>query len=130
MKTNAISSASGAGYFPELFCRLKKLTSKTSEGVALSLESVVAASGDQISCDLEGEAAILNLKSGIYYGLDKVGAAVWNLIAQPTAVRNILQALLVRFDVAAERCEHDLLALLSEMSERGLVQVVPPAPKP
>ena len=109
---------------------MKKLTSKIPESSTISLESVVTASGDQISCDLEGEAAILNLKSGTYYGLDKVGSAVWNLIAQPTLVRNILHALLARYDVAAERCEHDLLALLSEMNERGLVQVVPPAPKP
>jgi len=37
----------------------------------------VFASKDQISCDLAGEAAILELKSGTYFGLDEVGAVVW-----------------------------------------------------
>jgi len=37
----------------------------------------------QISCNMAGEAAILELKTGTYFGLDGVGAAVWNLIARP-----------------------------------------------
>jgi len=89
----------------------------------ISLASVVSVSADQISCDLEGEAAILNLKSGTYYGLDEVGATIWNLVAQPTAVSAIRDALLERYDVDAERCERDLLTLLGELHEHGLIQV-------
>jgi hypothetical protein len=36
------------------------------------MDSIVCAIADQVSCDLDGEAAILNLKSGTYYGLDPV----------------------------------------------------------
>jgi hypothetical protein len=42
--------------------------------------STVVAAKDQVSCDLAGEAVILNLKSGIYYGLNPVAARVWSLI--------------------------------------------------
>jgi len=42
-------------------------------------QSVVVAVKDQVSCDLAGEAAILNMKSGVYYGLDPSARAfgVW-----------------------------------------------------
>ena len=89
----------------------------------ISLDSLVLVSADQVSCDLEGEAAILDLKSGTYYGLDEVGAAVWNLVAQPTAVSAIRDALLERYQVDTERCEKDLLMLLEELREHGLIQV-------
>jgi len=56
MKSNSISSQSARADAGTLF-RLKKLTSKIPESSTISLESIVAASGDQISCDLEGEAA-------------------------------------------------------------------------
>ena len=44
--------------------------------------SVVVASPDQISSDLGDEAVILNLKSGVYHGLNEVGAKVWAFIQQ------------------------------------------------
>jgi len=55
--------------------------------VFLSEESRLVVSKDQVSCDLAGEAAILNLKNGVYYGLDPVGARIWNLIQEPRKLR-------------------------------------------
>jgi hypothetical protein len=78
---------------------------------------------DQVSADLSGEAAILNLKSGIYYGLDSVGARIWNLIQEARTVNEIRDALLQEYDVEPERCEEDLLALLGELLSKGLIEV-------
>ena len=95
----------------------------------ISTESTVVASKDQISCDLEGEAAILNLKNGTYFGLDPVGATIWSLIVQPRRVVEIRDALIDQFDVEAERCSRDLLQLLGELRAHGLIQVLDePAP--
>ena len=89
----------------------------------------MVASKEQISCDLEGEAAILNLKSGTYFGLDPVGATIWSLIVQPRRVVEIRNALVDQFDVEAERCSRDLLQLLGELNAHGLLQVLDePAP--
>ena len=90
---------------------------------AISLESIVAASPDQVSCDLSGEVAILNLNNGMYYGLEEVGAAVWNLVAEPKPVSRILEVLLDRYEVDHERCRNDLLALLGVLNARGLIRV-------
>ena len=81
------------------------------------------ASKDQISCDLAGEAAILELKNGTYFGLDEVGAVVWNLMAQPRRVIEIRDALLEQYDVEAEQCGRELIELLGALHERGLIQI-------
>jgi len=78
---------------------------------------------DQISCDLGGEAAILNLKSGTYYGLDPVGAFIWNQLAEPQAVSTIAASMIDHYEVDRERCESDLLTLLKQLSDRGLIEV-------
>jgi hypothetical protein len=90
---------------------------------SISPESLVVASEGQISCDLAGEAAILELKTGTYFGLDAVGAVIWNLMAQPRRVIEIRNALLELYDVDAERCGRELLDLLGALHERGLIQV-------
>jgi len=81
------------------------------------------AAKEQVSCDLAGEAAMLNLKNGVYYGLDPVGARIWNLIQQPRTVSEVLQILLEEYEVDAERCERDLLELLQNLAAEGLVEV-------
>jgi len=78
----------------------------------VTLQSIVRVSADQVSSDLNGEAAILNLKTGTYYGLDPVGATVWKFMEQPRSVDSIREAMLARYDVDADRCEIDLLELL------------------
>jgi hypothetical protein len=86
-------------------------------------DAIVVVTKDQVSADLSGEAAILNLKSGMYYGLNKVGARIWSLIQEPKTANEIEDALLREFDVEPVQCETDLFALLNELLSRGLIEV-------
>ena len=89
----------------------------------ISGQSIVVVSKDQVSCDLHGEAAILNLKNGVYFGLDPVGARIWNLIQEPRTVTGIRDVLLEEYDVTTDACERDLVRLLQELATHGLVEV-------
>ncbi|HMH50414.1 MAG TPA: PqqD family protein [Candidatus Acidoferrum sp.] len=80
-------------------------------------------SKDQVSCDLQGEAAILHLKSGVYYGLDPVGARIWTLVQQPKTFSELRSTLLGEYDVEAARLEADLRDLLNKLAEQGLVEI-------
>src|SRR5881409_1384530 len=85
--------------------------------------SIVVAIRDQVSADLAGEAAILNLKSGVYYGLDAVGARIWQLIQEPRTVASIRTVLLSEYEVDPDRCERDLLLLLHALADAGLLEI-------
>jgi hypothetical protein len=89
----------------------------------LSVHSIVRATPEQVSCPLGEESAILNLKNTVYYGLDPVGARIWNLLQQPRSVGELRDALLAEYEVDADRCERDLLDLLEKMRDEGLIQV-------
>ena len=91
--------------------------------VEISGHSIVVASADQVSCDLSGEAAILNLQEGAYYGLNEVGSRIWALLQQPRTVEEIRDCLLEEYDVEATRCEHDLLALMQQLAAVGLIDI-------
>ncbi len=89
----------------------------------ITLNSVVVLSKDQVSCDLAGEAAILNLKAGKYYGLDEVGARAWSLLRVPRPIHEIKKTLLDEYEVKPEQCERDLLALFLKLENEGLVEI-------
>ena len=85
--------------------------------------SIIVANEEQISSDLGGEAVILNLKTGVYHGLNEVGARIWNLIEQPSSVSDIKQTLLQEYEVEAQQCDRDLKALLEHLLAAGLIDV-------
>jgi len=90
---------------------------------ALSKNSIVSVGKNQVSCDMGGDAAILNLNSGQYYGLNPVGATIWALIQEPKTVGKVIETLLSEYDVDPAICERDLMALLKELEEKGLVEL-------
>jgi hypothetical protein len=85
--------------------------------------SIVVAARDQVSCDLAGEVAILDMKSGVYYGLNAVGARIWNLIQEPTPLDAICATILEEYDVEADQCASDVLTLLQALLANRLVEV-------
>jgi len=93
------------------------------ETIKIELNSVVMAVADQVSCDLEGEAAVLNLNTGVYNGLDEVGASVWRMLDGPRRVDELVDALLGEYEVDREECQRDVIALLGELAVRGLVEI-------
>ena len=90
----------------------------------LSERSTIVVTEDQVSADLSGEAAILNLKTSTYFGLNTVGASIWKLVREPKTVSQIRDAIIQEYDVEPDRCEHDILQLLQELSRHGLIEII------
>jgi hypothetical protein len=95
----------------------------TSVNLAITTNSVVVAADSQVSSDLAGEAVILGLQTGMYYGLNRVGARIWALLATPTRVADIRDIIVREYDVEADRCERDLLDLLRRLAGQGLIEI-------
>jgi hypothetical protein len=89
----------------------------------LSLQTTVMVTSQQVSCPLGDESAILNMKNSVYYGVNPVGATVWNLLKEAKTVGQIRDAILDEYEVDEVRCEKDLFALLEEMRSEGLIEV-------
>ncbi|HEY4839569.1 MAG TPA: PqqD family peptide modification chaperone [Candidatus Acidoferrales bacterium] len=89
----------------------------------ISLNSLVVAAKENLSCALGDEAAILQMRSGVYYGLNPVGARLWTLLAEPRTVEDLRETLITEYEVEPARCEEDLLALLENMHAKGLIEI-------
>ena len=94
----------------------------TSNG-SLPLHTRVVAVREQISCDLADESVVLDLRQGVYYGMNGVAAKVWNLVQEPRTVSEIRDSLLESYDVEVDDCTTDLIALLRQLSEWKLVEL-------
>lgn len=89
----------------------------------VSTGSIIIAAKDQVSTDLDGETVILNLESGTYYSLDPVGTRIWSLIQESKTVGEIRDTILEEYEVEPDRCEQDIIALIEQLVDTGLVEV-------
>jgi hypothetical protein len=89
----------------------------------LANDSLITVAEGQVSSELAGEVVILDLKAGIYYGLDPVGARVWELLQQPKRVCDLAEAIVAEYEVDRMQCEHDLRILLEDLAGKGLINI-------
>jgi hypothetical protein len=89
----------------------------------ISNSTILIASKEQVSCNLNGESVILSLKKDSYYGLNNVGTFVWEMIKEPKTFRQIKDAILVKYEVNPDECERDLLELVNDLLDKELIQV-------
>lgn len=90
---------------------------------AVSLDASVFVPEDVIFRDLDGEAIILNLASGVYFGLDEVGTRVWLLLAESSSIRRAIEMMRDQYDVDPAVLERDVLELVSQLTDKGLVRL-------
>jgi hypothetical protein len=86
------------------------------------MNSIVRIAKEAVSCELDGEVAILNVQTGEYYGLNEIGASVWRIMSQAHSVAEIVQEITSKYEVAWEQCEGDLLSLLGKLAKYGLIE--------
>ena len=71
---------------------------------------------------IDGEAIIMDLRSGNYFSADGSGALVWQAIAEGCGRGAILAWASDAFDAEAGRMAADIDAFIAQLTEHGLVE--------
>lgn len=69
------------------------------------------------------ETVLLNLTTERYYGLDEVGTRVWQLLREHRTLDPVVAALLDEYDVDETALRTDIVRLLDELADLGLIRV-------
>lgn len=88
-----------------------------------TMQARVRASAAAHLADMDGESVLLNAETGIYYGLNRVGTAMWYCLTERGLVQDAYDALLARYAVSEEQLERDLLALIDDLVAHRLLEV-------
>lgn len=73
--------------------------------------------------EVGSESVLLGLASEQYFGLDPVGTRIWILLGKNPSLSAVFERLIEEYEVAPDRLESDLLALVERLAESGLVVV-------
>ena len=84
--------------------------------------SVWSVSDKAVGCEVDGEMVLLDLSTGTYFGINAVGAHIWDQLNQGKTFDQIQQHLLERYRVSAEQCEREVVAFVSMLIQWGLIR--------
>lgn len=83
----------------------------------------VTVSTEILSQDVDDETVLLDIKAESYFGLDKVGTRIWQLLQACSDPRKIHNAIISEFEVSSEQLHEDLNRFLKDLSNEGLVKL-------
>ena len=89
----------------------------------MPLPKQVAPANEVIYQDLSGECVLLNMANEKYYGLDDVGAKMWQVLAEDGNTATMLGKLQAYYAVDATTLQQDLAELIAKLQHEGLVRV-------
>jgi hypothetical protein len=101
------------------------MTTTPQHALIFDLDSVVARNPRLSTAEIEGETILYDEDSDALHVLDPVATVVWNLLDGQTSLRDACTDLADAFDTDRVRIEADVLILVSELAERGML--TPPA---
>lgn len=90
---------------------------------SLDLSAIVVPSPEVLVQELDGEAVILNLDSERYFGLDDVGTRVWLHLLEHRRLDRVCEAMQKEYDVDESKLRADILQLVEELIEAGIVTI-------
>jgi hypothetical protein len=87
--------------------------------VSTTVQRVVA-SESVVYAELGDEAVLLNIETGVYFGLDTIGNRIWKLLEGGAQVDDIVTSLVNEYEVQPAVARQDTRAFLARLLEKGL----------
>jgi len=88
----------------------------------------VRVSSSALYREVQGEAVLLQLDNGEYFGLDEVATRIWQLLVANSDLDAVRDALVNEYDVAEDEATNDLARLVDELISKHLLEVDDVAP--
>ena len=87
----------------------------------MELDSELTVPPHVVSRVVDDETVLLNLESGLYFGVDDVGQRIWQLVGENRSLRDVVEAIVGEYDVSEDQAENDVLAFAETLVDRGLL---------
>ena len=87
----------------------------------VTLQSIISRNPEIIHSAMDDEVVMMSVDQGLFFGIDKIGAHIWNLLETPVKVEDLIGKLADCYEVQQEQCEHDTLLFLNEMLQKRVI---------
>jgi hypothetical protein len=70
---------------------------------------------------VDDETVLIDLASGVYFGLDGVGKRIWESVADGNSLGQAVELIVREYEVEEAQAQADVLEFAGDLVERGLL---------
>jgi hypothetical protein len=89
----------------------------------ITKSSIISRSKEIVFNKLDDEIMMMSIKNSEYYGLDNIASRVWEILANPSTLSQIVKTLMEEFEVSEESCYTDITEFLKALDEKNLIEI-------
>ena len=71
---------------------------------------------------IDDEVVMLSIENSEYYGMEKVGSRIWELLEKPLSFGELVEYLMDEYDITKEKCIEDSVSFLEDLVEKKLIE--------
>lgn len=90
---------------------------------AQKMAGKIVISKDILFREIEGEAVLLNIRTGVYFGMNPVGTGIWRIMEKKKNLEDVLESMLENFEIDRKTCEQDLAEFVGRLEKNDLVSI-------
>jgi hypothetical protein len=87
----------------------------------INMDSRLSIPPQVLSRQVGDETVLLDLASGQYFGLDKVGKRIWECISGGRSLTETVASLVADYEVGEEQASKDVIDFVTNLVDRGLL---------
>lgn len=73
--------------------------------------------------NLGDEVVLMDIQQGHYININPVGSVIWDKLAAPVTVKDLIQSLVEEFDITTAQCEGDTLKFLQKLQQHHMLNI-------
>lgn len=90
---------------------------------SISLNDIVSQAKGNLASQMGGETVMMSIESGKYYNLGEIGGRIWESIAAPVSISELVTKLTEEYDVSTEDCTSQVISFLDHLASEKLVVI-------
>jgi len=89
----------------------------------MNLDTILSIPPQVMSRLVDDETVLLDLASGVYFGLDGVGKRIWESVSDGNSLGQAVEVIVAEYKVEETQAQADVIAFANQLIERGLLVV-------
>lgn len=69
------------------------------------------------------EVVMMDMEKGKYFGMNKTGSYIWQLLEQPATVGELCERLVTDFGIPTEQCTTELNSFIEQMRKENIIAI-------
>ncbi|WP_343670435.1 PqqD family protein [Chitinophaga sp.] len=73
--------------------------------------------------NLGDEVVLMDIQQGHYININPVGSVIWNKLATPVAIKELISSLANEYGISTAQCEGDTMPFLQKLQQHHMLNI-------